>query len=117
MCRVCQIVKDWQRITAIVRGFLWCRHQCRQVGPVCFETSTGDGADYAVMQYVVRNAPASIESVLHKCISVTARAFEREINLRFLGTQAGLGAHDGVFELLERADVSVLSGEVDVSDW
>lgn len=89
MCRVCQIVKDLQRITAIIRGFLWCRHQCRQVGPVCFETSTGDGADYAAMQYVVRDAPTSIQSVLYRCIAVTARAFETESKFRFLIIQAG----------------------------
>lgn len=82
-------------------------------GP-CVSKHTRNSLDYEVMQHALRNAPSSIESVLYRCISVTARAFEREINLRFLGTQAGLGAHDGVFELLERADVSVLSGEVDV---
>jgi len=89
VCRVCQIVKDLQRITAIIRGFSWCRHWCRQFGPVCFETSTGDGADYAVVQYVVRDVPASIASVLYRCVLVTARAFETESNCRFLGIQAG----------------------------
>ena len=68
------------------------------------------------MQYIERDAPAYIESVLYRCISVTARVFETGSNARFLIIQAG-----HIRKVIQpssswSADVSVLSGEVDVCE-